>query len=104
MGHFGLNLAEMFLGWFCFHRNVPCVPLSKIVCEILIRRMGATCTVRTWKNSFQKSINMALVNTDMKKFFKKNLLLLNGWSDFEMISQMFHVYAFSTIVREILIR
>ena len=42
--------------------------------------------------NFDLSINMALVNggflhyTDMKKFLK-NLVLRNGWSDFEIISQ-----------------
>ena len=44
-----------------------------------------------WRN-FDPSINMALVNggflhyMNMKKFLK-NLLLLNRWSDFEIISQ-----------------
>ena len=47
---------------------------------------------KSCSRNFDASINMALVNggflhyTDMEKFLKKNLLLWNGRSDFEIIS------------------
>ena len=58
-----------------FHRNVPWVTLFK-----------------NFSRNFDPSTNMALVNggflhcTDMKKFLKI-LLLLNHWSEFEIIPQ-----------------
>ena len=60
--------------------------------EIISQECAFGALFKNCSQSFDPSINMALVNggflhcRDMKKFLK-NLLLRNCWSDFEVISQ-----------------
>ena len=85
---------------------VHCMDMKKFLKNLLLRNqwsdfeiISQECSLsdpfQIFSRNFDPSINMVLVNggslynTYMKKLKKKNLLLRNRWSDFEIISQMF---------------